>query len=96
MFAFGEADVQARAFGEQVLSAQLFQLIPLFESPLRKWNVCRPFSVCGANNSRVAVRAASIVHERKLFQTEHTPTAASQLKAGSRAHSTQTQHDDIE
>jgi hypothetical protein len=96
VFAALGAGVQAGAFGEQVLAAQLFQFVPPLERPAHERDVGRSFRVRGANDARVAVRTAATVDERELLQSQHAPTAAGQLEARGRSHPAHAQHDHVE
>jgi len=89
------SDAQAGALRQQVPALALLQVVPAPVGPVQQWHIIGMFVIGLADDAREAVRAAAVVDQRMLLQSQHAPAAPGQLKYRSRAHAAHTNHNDI-
>src|SRR4051794_32997709 len=78
-----------------MLAPPLLQLVPACVGPVQERHIVGVFVIGLANDARVAVRAAAVVAQRKLFQPEHAAAAAGKLERRRGAHAADAEDDDL-
>ncbi len=91
--AVGTTNRQAWTFAEQMNALALFEIVPALEGAADQGDVIGMFVVGFADDARVAVRAAAIVAESELLQSEDAPAAPRQLAGRRRSHAADAHHD---
>ena len=95
LFAVRGAYCQARALRDEMSIDRQFQFVPFFERASDQRYIVGMLRISGTNDARSAVRAAEIVAECELLQSQYTLTAYAQLIASGRAHPADAQDDGI-
>src|SRR4051794_15736039 len=95
-FASGWADAEDPAFGEEMLSAPLFQVVPALVGSMQQRDVIGMLVVGFADDARLSVRGAAVVAGDKLFKGQDAPPATGQLERRGRAHRTYPEDDRVE
>src|SRR5205085_3758389 len=89
------AEVEAAALGQKAPALELFQVVPPLEGAVQQRDVVGMLEIRLADDARLAVRAAAVVHQAELLQAEHAPAAAGQLEQRRTAHAADAEHDRV-
>jgi hypothetical protein len=90
------SDGQTGMILKEVAAGLTFQSAPEIERASAQRHIGRMFVIGGADDAGVPVRRTAVVNQRKLFEPQHTLTAAGQFADGGGTHAAQPENDGVE